>query len=81
MLHLCLLLHIVAGAVAAHAHHVIDVDDVLHQVRILIDHCDLVLDRQVACQGNAHLSRAHNDNPHAVSRPFFHRHQGPNAPV
>ena len=73
LLHIRLLLHIVAGAVAAYAHHIIDVDDVLNQMWILVDHCDPVLHGQMARQGHAHLARAHNDDLHAVLHPFFRR--------
>ena len=38
-----LLLDAIAGAVAAHAHDVIDVDDIVDQLGMLVDHGDLML--------------------------------------
>ena len=75
MLHIRLLLHVIAGAVAAYPHDIVDIDNILHQMRILIDHGNSVLNSQITRQGNAHFPSAHNDDPHTVFRPFLHRGQ------
>ena len=59
-------LYLIAGPVAAHAHDVVDVDDVLNQLGVLVDDRDLVLRGELSCQLQAHLAGAHNNNPHAV---------------
>ena len=69
VLHVRFLLHVIAGAVSADSHHVIDVDDIFNQVWVLVDDGDLVVHGQMPRQCHAHLSRAHDHDLHNV-RPF-----------
>ena len=66
LVHLGLFLHVIAGAVAAHAHDVIDIDNIVDTLRVFVDDRDLVIHRQMLCQGHAHLSGTHDNNPHVV---------------
>ncbi len=52
-----LLLHIIAAAVAGQTAHVIDIDNVLDQVRVLVDDDDVVIfRRKLGGQGTANLA-------------------------
>ena len=55
---------VVAGAVAADAHHIIDVDDIFNEARLLIDNRHPVFPDQLRGKAGANLARAHNNDLH-----------------
>ena len=63
--HLRLFLHAVYRAVAADAHHIVDVDDVVDEPGILVHDGDVVpVGGELLGQGRAHLARAYDDDFH-----------------
>ena len=66
-----LLLHVIAAAVAGHAAHIIDVDNVLNQVRVLVDdHNIIVFRRKLGSQGTADFAEADDHDSH-TNAPFL----------
>ena len=61
-----LFLDVVAGAVSAHPHHIININDVVHQLGILVNDGDLVLPGQVLGQRQSHFSHTYNDDFHTM---------------
>ena len=62
--HLRLFLHLIAGAVAADAHHIINVDDIFNEARLLIDNRHPVSPDQLRGKAGANLARAYNNDLH-----------------
>ena len=66
-----LLLHVIAAAVAGQTAHVIDIDNVLDQVRVLVDDDDVVIfRRKLGGQGTANLAKADDHDSH-TNAPFL----------
>ena len=57
-----------AGAVAANAHDVVHVDDIVHQLEILVNDGHIVIHQQLLGQSNTHFSRAYNNDSHTDPR-------------
>ena len=64
--HLRLLLHLVAGAVAADAHHIIDIDDIFNQLRALVDDRHPVIGGELLRQRKPHLTGTHDNDIHRL---------------
>jgi len=66
-----LLLHVIAAAVAGQTAHVIDIDNVLDQVRVLVDDDNVVIfRRKLGGQGTANLAEADDHDSH-TNAPFL----------
>ena len=66
-----LLLDVIAAAVAGHAAHIIDVDNVLNQVRVLVDdHNIIVFRRKLGSHGTADFAEADDHDSH-TNAPFL----------
>ncbi|MPM73875.1 hypothetical protein SDC9_120860 [bioreactor metagenome] len=60
----CFFLHVGACAVAAHPHHVVDIDDVLQKLGVLVDDGDAVLLGKMLRQRQPDFPGAHDHNFH-----------------
>ena len=67
LVRLRLLLHLVNGAVAAHAHDIMDIDDIVNEVVVMVDDRHLVFLGQLLRQRQAHFARAHDNDSHGAS--------------
>ena len=66
-----LLLDLIAAAVAGHAAHIIDVYNILNQVRVLVDNDNvIVFRRKLGGQGTADFAKADDHNSH-TNAPFL----------
>ena len=77
MSHVRLLLHLVAGAVAAYPHDVVYINNILHQLVIFVHHGDLVVHRQLLGQRQANLPDAHDDDFHVFVPILYRSHFQP----
>ena len=67
LVRLRLLLHLIDGAVAADAHHIMDIDDVVNKVIVMVDDRYLVFLGQLLRQRQAYFARAHDNDSHGAS--------------